>query len=82
MRFVNNRKRVFILGPSHHWYTSKASLTEFEEYETPFGSLPVDLEVVNRLLASQAFGRMEKRVDEAEHSIEMHLPLVHKMIMR
>jgi len=38
------RKRVFILGPSHHLYLESCALSTCEEYETPLGNLPLDLE--------------------------------------
>jgi AmmeMemoRadiSam system protein B len=36
-------KRVFILGPSHHVYLKGCALSQCQEYETPIGSLPLDL---------------------------------------
>lgn len=38
----NGIKRVFVLGPSHHAYSTGISLTKFEEWETPLGGLKVD----------------------------------------
>ena len=37
-------KRVFVLGPSHHVYLNGCALTKCTEYETPLGSLPIDVE--------------------------------------
>jgi len=37
-------KRVFILGPSHHVYLDGCALSKCKEYETPIGSLPLDLD--------------------------------------
>ncbi|KAH9760542.1 protein memo1 [Citrus sinensis] len=53
--------RVFLLGPSHHYYTPKCALSTATVYKTPIGDLPLDLE------------------DEAEHSMEMHLPYLAKV---
>jgi hypothetical protein len=39
-----NRKRVFILGPSHHVYLSECALSRCRLYKTPIGDLPLDLE--------------------------------------
>lgn len=36
--------RVFLLGPSHHYYTPKCALTTATVYKTPIGDLPIDLE--------------------------------------
>lgn len=36
--------RVFLLGPSHHFYTPKCALSTATVYKTPIGDLPIDLE--------------------------------------
>src|SRR5216683_6072268 len=35
-------KRVFILGPSHHFYLPGCALSKCTEYATPLGGLPLD----------------------------------------
>lgn len=40
----NYRKRVFILGPSHHVYLQSCALSACETYATPVGQLPLDRE--------------------------------------
>lgn len=42
------RKRVFILGPSHHVYIQSCALSACESYATPLGSLPLDRESVSK----------------------------------
>jgi predicted class III extradiol MEMO1 family dioxygenase len=36
--------RVYILGPSHHLYLDGCALSGCSTYETPIGSLPLDLQ--------------------------------------
>ncbi|KAH7283526.1 hypothetical protein KP509_34G011500 [Ceratopteris richardii] len=67
-------KRIFILGPSHHYYTCKCALSKASTYKTPLGDLPIDTEVYEKLKATGKFEDMDLNVDEAEHSMEMHLP--------
>lgn len=74
-----NISRVFLLGPSHHYYTPKCALTGTTVYSTPLGDLPIDLEVNEELRATGKFETMDLRVDEAEHSMEMHLPYLAKV---
>ncbi|KAL0590403.1 hypothetical protein ABG067_001649 [Albugo candida] len=69
-------KRVFVLGPSHHVYLEGCALTSASHYETPFGMLPIDAEINEMLIKTGEFRRMSMNVDEAEHSIEMHLPFI------
>ncbi|KAJ9702702.1 hypothetical protein PVL29_004434 [Vitis rotundifolia] len=71
--------RVFLLGPSHHYYTPKCALSRATIYKTPVGDLQIDLEVVEELKATGKFDLMDLDVDEAEHSMEMHLPYLAKV---
>lgn len=42
------RSRIFLLGPSHHYYTPRCALSTATLYRTPIGDLPIDLEgIVN-----------------------------------
>lgn len=47
-----NITRVFLLGPSHHYYTPKCALSTAAVYKTPIGDLPIDLEVIEELKAT------------------------------
>ncbi|KAF2653547.1 UPF0103-domain-containing protein [Lophiostoma macrostomum CBS 122681] len=75
-----NAKRVFLLGPSHHHYLTKAATTRMSAYATPLGDLPIDTELVNKLAKEWGLEYMSQEVDEAEHSLEMHLPYIYKML--
>ncbi|KAJ8455082.1 hypothetical protein ONZ45_g19060 [Pleurotus djamor] len=72
-------KRVFILGPSHHFYLNGCALSLCKEYETPIGNLPLDLETIAQLRETKQFEDMSWKSDEDEHSLEMHLPYVRKV---
>ncbi|KAF8640744.1 hypothetical protein AX17_000395 [Amanita inopinata Kibby_2008] len=72
-------KHVFILGPSHHYYLNGCALSSCKEYATPIGNLPLDMEIIAELKATGKFDTMNINADEAEHSIEMHLPYVRKI---
>jgi len=75
-----NIKRVFILGPSHHVYLTGCAVTQTLTYETPLYNLKVDTEMTDELLATGKFEKMSISTDEDEHSIEMHLPYVAKVM--
>ncbi|MCO5559323.1 hypothetical protein L7F22_012920 [Adiantum nelumboides] len=76
----HNSTRVFILGPSHHLYLDGCALSSCDAYATPLGDLPIDKATVAELRSSGQFERdMKLDVDEAEHSIEMHLPYIRKV---
>ncbi|KAL0670494.1 hypothetical protein Bca4012_033198 [Brassica carinata] len=71
--------RIFLLGPSHHYYTPRCALSTATVYKTPIGDLPVDVEMIKEIRAMGKFEMMDLRVDEAEHSMEMHLPYLAKV---
>ncbi|GAB5361477.1 hypothetical protein AAMO2058_000716500 [Amorphochlora amoebiformis] len=77
-KFINpkNVKRIFVLGPSHHFYTSGCEITACKSYETPVGNIKVDLKVNEELSKTKKFKKMTLSHDEDEHSIEMHLPYI------
>eukprot|EP00742_Colponemidia_sp_Colp-10_P004552 GILJ01004858.1.p1 GENE.GILJ01004858.1~~GILJ01004858.1.p1 ORF type:complete len:314 (+),score=40.14 GILJ01004858.1:71-943(+) len=72
----SNIDRVFLLGPSHHAYLPGCALTQCTHYQTPLGDIAVDLETVAELKAAGEFDMMSRKVDEDEHSLEMHLPYI------
>ncbi|KAF8912706.1 MEMO1 family [Gymnopilus junonius] len=72
-------KKVFILGPSHHFFIEGCALSKCTQYGTPLGNLPLDLDIIKELKATGKFQTMGITPDEDEHSIEMHLPYVRKV---
>ena len=72
---LNNYKRVVVVGPSHKFWFSGASVCFYNEYETPFGNLKIDLEYSKDLLNKFDFLGFE---DECsfEHSTEVQAPFI------
>ncbi|KAG0645685.1 Mediator of 2-driven cell motility 1 [Hyphodiscus hymeniophilus] len=77
---LSNAKRIFLLGPSHQWGLPGCALTKQDKYETPLGHLMIDKKTVEELTATQKFVTMSTARDENEHSMEMHLPYIYKML--
>ncbi|XP_013406636.1 protein MEMO1-like [Lingula anatina] len=75
-----NIKRVFILGPSHHVRLSGCALSTTEKYETPLYDLLLDQKIYEELYSTGSFEPMTIGTDEGEHSIEMHLPYIAKVM--
>lgn len=73
-------RRVFILGPSHHVRLSGCALSSCEKYQTPLYDLQIDNNVYSELYSSGHFESMSVQTDEDEHSIEMHLPYIAKVM--
>ncbi|OCK89895.1 UPF0103-domain-containing protein [Cenococcum geophilum 1.58] len=79
---LSKAKRVFLLGPSHHHYLTGCALTQCDTYETPLGNLKVDKQTIAELHQKASFDKMSLSIDEAEHSLEMHLPYIYKALSR
>ncbi|KAL9017455.1 MAG: hypothetical protein Q9185_005217 [Variospora sp. 1 TL-2023] len=71
-------KRIFLLGPSHHLYLPNCALppASTTTYATPLGPLPLDTTTLSTLRATSQFSPLPLPADEAEHSLEMHLPYI------
>lgn len=77
----NAVQRIFILGPSHHKGIYGLELSAASSYDTPFGPLTVDTEVINELMSRLRHRGVQvdlttQSVDENEHSIEMQIPFL------
>jgi len=89
---LSKAKRIFILHPSHHYHLRTAALPTVHGYRTPLSDepLPLDLETISELskLSIPAgnqnvkFSTMSKSVDEDEHSAEMQLPYIHRLLQK
>lgn len=55
-------------------------ITKCSKFETPIGDLEVDHETITKIHDPKLFKSLEPKDDEAEHSVEMHLPYVFKVM--
>jgi len=73
-------KTIFILGPSHHVRLSGCAVSQCFTYQTPLGDLSINREITKDLLDTGKFELMSIEADEDEHSIEMQLPYIAKVM--
>ncbi|XP_011211727.1 protein MEMO1 [Bactrocera dorsalis] len=73
-------KRIFILGPSHHVRLRGCALSTAKVYKTPLYDLTIDTQINAELEKTGHFSWMDMKTDEDEHSIEMHLPYIAKVM--
>lgn len=73
---------MFVLGPSHTYYLRGCALTTFDKFATPFGDFQVDADVVAELRSTGKFSDTPRHNDVREHSLEMHLPYIWKVLER
>jgi MEMO1 family protein len=70
----NSYKNIFIIAPSHYISFEEIALSTFNEYETPFGNIPVNTKIVNALAKCDISIKNEPHIHE--HSLEVQLPLI------
>jgi hypothetical protein len=73
-------RKVVLLGPAHHEYVQGCALPYAEVYRTPLGDIPVDREIVANLTETGAFRRLSAKAEKEEHSLEMQLPYLRKVM--
>jgi AmmeMemoRadiSam system protein B len=73
-------KKIFILGPSHHYRLAGCGLSNVTKFATPFYDLHIDQEIYAELLSTRQFEQININVDENEHSLEMQLPYIAKVM--
>lgn len=67
-------KRIVVIGPSHRVYIEGASISLHKEYETPCGSLKMDLEYSEKLQLKYHLHFQENA--HQEHSTETQFPFI------
>lgn len=67
-------KRVVVIGPSHRVYLNGTSISKYDDYETPFGNLPIDTELIGKL--TDKFDLSFDPKAHREHSTEVQMPFI------
>ena len=73
-------KTVVIIGPSHSFGFSGVSVYPQGAFRTPLGDLEVDKIFAQKLLDKESNIFFEPRAFEKEHSVEVQLPFLQKVI--
>jgi len=69
-------RRVIVVAPSHHAYFQGVSVYTQGGYETPFGVVPLDEEIVSALMAASPVVQDIPEAHSKEHSLEIQLPFL------
>jgi len=73
--------RVFLAGPSHHAAFHGVAVTSYTHYATPLGEVPVASDVIAELAKAPLFSTNTAAEDQ-EHSIEIELPFLQRVLPR
>eukprot|EP01084_Bolivina_argentea_P135923 239428_1 len=72
--------RVFILGPDHcgatHSSKHRCMLSPATHWQTPFGNIAVDTDIIKQLNNTNYFDMLSMKQDESEHSMELIVPFL------
>jgi hypothetical protein len=74
---------ITVVSPMHYPYTEALLTTAHQAYATPLGSIPVDLENVDRLdqvLRKKSGYSLARVANDPEHSLEIELPFLQRSI--
>ncbi|MEA3476187.1 MAG: AmmeMemoRadiSam system protein B, partial [Candidatus Cloacimonadota bacterium] len=67
---------VILFGPSHHYNTGYVSAYDGDYYKTPLGTVPIDKEIVSKILKADKKFKFQEFVHRPEHSIEAQVPFL------
>ncbi|MDO8388892.1 MAG: AmmeMemoRadiSam system protein B [Actinomycetota bacterium] len=71
--------RVVVIGPAHRVPVHGLALSSAAAFATPLGPVPID-HIANGLLARRAGVYTDDGAHELEHSIEVHLPFLQRVL--
>jgi AmmeMemoRadiSam system protein B len=74
-------ERLFLIGPSHHIGFYGAALPTASIFATPIGEIVLDQKAIRDLQKKKLFVS-SSRVHEIEHSLELHLPFIAKILKK
>jgi hypothetical protein len=67
---------VIIFGPSHYYNTGCVSVYNGDSYKTPLGTVPIDKDIVSKILEADKKFKFQEFVHQPEHSIEAQIPFL------
>lgn len=67
---------VVILGPKHHRAGARVAISGASSWQTPLGSVSVDTEAVDRIVAASKLIEVDDAAHRQEHSLEVQLPFL------
>ncbi len=81
-KLVKNKayKTVVLIGSSHYYGFQGIALYSHGAFETPLGELFVDRDFSKKLLEKAPTARFDPRAFEKEHTIEVQLPFLQKVL--
>lgn len=76
---VNIPETVIVLSPNHTGLGHPISLDPSEKWETPFGWLEADLELIKKIKEEVKEAELDPNAQAREHALEVHLPFIKQL---
>ena len=76
LKNISLRKRIFLIGSSHHTEFNGASVYTIGDYVTPFGKVKVDKITGEKLMEDSEVIEFVQAAHAHEHSLEVMLPFI------
>lgn len=80
--YAGRIKNVILVGPSHRMAFKGIAATSADEFKTPLGKVRVNRELTDRIVAANAAVRILDAAHRQEHSLEVQLPFLQKVLDR
>lgn len=68
--------RIFVIGSSHRTYFDGASIYNAGHYDTPLGTVRVDLDLAGQLIDKYPVFSYRRNAHSSEHSLEVQVPFL------
>ncbi|MBW2093530.1 MAG: AmmeMemoRadiSam system protein B [Deltaproteobacteria bacterium] len=72
--------RIILVGPSHYLAFDGVSVNLQSAYETPLGSVPVDLDLARKIISARPDFRWIRQAHAREHALEIQLPFLQTVL--
>ena len=80
-KHASSIKNIILLGPSHYYGGSGAYLSDVDYFVTPLGKVTVNKKIVKQIeKESSGVIKINKKAHDKEHSIEVQLPFIQKLM--
>ena len=80
--YAGRIKNVILVGPSHRMAFKGIAAASADEFKTPLGKVRVNRELTDRIVAANAAVRILDDAHRQEHSLEVQLPFLQKVLGR
>jgi len=75
----SNFNKVILIGSSHNFHLSKATIDGNDAWQTPLGEVDLDIELRDKLIENDLF-EINSEAHKPEHSLEVEVPFLQRTL--